>query len=452
MNLLKKITDKKILYIFTLCIIILIPVLKQTSFYLVAYKVINNYDSIKTVYVLYFSIPFLIYIYIKNLVRTKRKLYIYDYLFYILIFSCVIATIFSIDKNISLLGKEYRHEGFLSVLTYYLLFITWKVEGTKEDIKKIIKILVVFTVFNCLYALLQIYTPFRFILRYGPDKQMASGISCNPNFFGSVIVTVLSIITAKFLYNKKVDIKEIFLIILMFISLINCQSTGPFLTYIITIVFLIIYLIIKKKLILKKMIYLILICIITYLFLFQINKRVFEIERCELCDVNNAINNNVENQSNINAISNTNDITNGRIDIWKKSLNIVKENPINGVGFDNFHLAYYKGENLTQVIFMTVDGKQKAYKKYPEIIDNAHNVYLHTLVSTGLLGLIPYLILCLYTFIRGLKTKDNLVIMLLGGFVAYSIQAFGNISVIQVAPIYYIIIGLILSQKTITNK
>ena len=59
--------------------------------------------------------------------------------------------------------------------------------------------------------------------------------------------------------------------------------------------------------------------------------------------------------------------------------------------------------------------------------------------------MIPYLILCLLTFIRGLKTKDNLVILLLGGFVAYSIQAFANISVLQVAPIYYVIIGLILS-------
>ena len=51
-----------------------------------------------------------------------------------------------------------------------------------------------------------------------------------------------------------------------------------------------------------------------------------------------------------------------------------------------------------------------------------------------------------------LKTKDVNIMLLLGGFVAYSIQAFGNISVIQVAPIYYIIIGLILSQKPLTNK
>ena len=89
----------------------------------------------------------------------------------------------------------------------------------------------------------------------------------------------------------------------------------------------------------------------------------------------------------------------------------------------------------------------KSKLKYPEIADNAHNVYLHTLVSSGILGLIPYLLLCLLVFIKGLRSKDNLTLILLGGFVAYSIQAFANISVIQVAPIYYIIMGLMLIKE-----
>ena len=84
-KLLRKITDKKILYIFTTCILVFLPILKQASFYLVSYGVIKKYDSINPAYVLYFCIPFLIYIYIKNLIKTKRKLDIYDYLFYILI-------------------------------------------------------------------------------------------------------------------------------------------------------------------------------------------------------------------------------------------------------------------------------------------------------------------------------------------------------------------------------
>ena len=55
----------------------------------------------------------------------------------------------------------------------------------------------------------------------------------------------------------------------------------------------------------------------------------------------------------------------------------------------------------------------------------------------------------LITIIICLKYKN---IVLTSAFVAYSIQAFANINVIQVVPIYFIIIGLILSQtKELTN-
>ena len=437
MNLLRKITSKKILYIVTLFILIFLPVLKQTSFYLVKFNIISNYDSINCAYILYLAVPFLLCVYIINLIKTKRKLDIYDYLLYILIFAGVVATIFAIDKEISLFGKVYRHEGLLSVFSYYLLFITWKIEANKEDIKKLLNLIIFMAIINSIYALFQIYTPFKFILRYGLDKQMASGISGNPNFFGSLIVTALGLITSKFLIEKT-SIKQILLVVLLFISLINAQSTGPFITYIITILFLIVYLFIKKKLVVKNVIYLILILLVTNISIVYINKEGFKIDKCEMCDFAESISNESEEQYTI---------SNGRIDIWKNSLNIVKKNLINGVGYDNFYLAYYEGANFTEVVFVSIDGEYKAVPKYYEIIDNAHNVYLQTLISSGLIGLIPYLVLCLLTFIKGLKSKNNLIIVLLGGFVSYSIQAFGNINVIQVTPIYYIIIGLILSIK-----
>ena len=65
-------------------------------------------------------------------------------------------------------------------------------------------------IINSIYGLMQLYTPFKFILRYTPDKQMMSGIVGNPNFFGSMIVTVLSIITTSFLIDKKLSISKIF--------------------------------------------------------------------------------------------------------------------------------------------------------------------------------------------------------------------------------------------------
>ena len=134
MKKLKGTIDKKILYILTVCIIFFIPLMKQISFYLVSYGVIKNHDSINPAYILYFSIPFLIYIYIKNILKTKRELDIYDYIFYFLILTGLLTSFFSINMEISFLGKDYRHEGFLSLLSYYLLFVSWKEKGTKDFI------------------------------------------------------------------------------------------------------------------------------------------------------------------------------------------------------------------------------------------------------------------------------------------------------------------------------
>ena len=116
MKILKNINNKKILYIFTLLIIVFLPILKQLSFYLAKFNMIKNHDDINPIYIFGFCIPFLIFIYIYNLVKTKRKIDVYDYLFYILIITGIIVSLFSIDIQISFLGKAYRHEGFISLL------------------------------------------------------------------------------------------------------------------------------------------------------------------------------------------------------------------------------------------------------------------------------------------------------------------------------------------------
>lgn len=426
-----KIINKKILNLFTLCILIIVPFLKFFSMNLEMFGILNNYDYINPSIVLYISIPFLLFVYINDIFIKKRKLDIYDYLFYILLITGFISVVFSVNKSIAILGKEFRHEGYLSMISYYLLFINWKENGSIEDIKKYIKLLVIIGILNCIYAILQIYTPFNFIIRYELDNQMASGLCVNPNFFGSFIVTIISIVACNFLMNKKITIKEVLLLILLFVSLINAQSTGPILTFLLVIVFLIIVLKNNNKLIKKNIVILFSILLITYTSVYFINKIVYKLDRCEMCELRKTL-----------ETGGT-----GRLKIWENSLKIVKDYPIVGIGFDNFYLKYPNPKIENSISLIVNDGKILSEERNGSILifDNAHNVYLHTLVSTGILGLIPYLLLCLFTFIKGLKQKNKLGLLLLSGFVAYSIQAFANISVIQVAPIYYIIIGLILS-------
>ena len=433
MKYLKNMTNKKVLNIFTLCILIFVPFLQVLSFYLQLYGVLKYYSSINSSMVMWFCIPFLIYVYVKDIIDKKRKLDVYDYILYFLVIIGIIISLLAIDFKTSIFGIEYRREGLLSLISYYLLFINWKVNGTSHDIKKYTKVFLIIGVINAIYSLLQIYTNFSFIFRYEDDIHMASGLSGNPNFFGSLMVTLLGIIISKFLMEKELCKKDILLTFLFLLSLINCQSTGPILTYFIFLIFIIILLRLKGKLFYRKIIVLFLITLFTFLGVSHANKSV-ENERCELCDFNETVNTG----------------GNGRIEIWQKTLDIIKKHPIVGIGYDNFEFAYPNSK--PKIKFYIENGKLEIKEEAGYVVDNAHNVYLHILAVSGILGLLPYLILCLYTFIHGLKSNNKIVIILLGGFAAYSIQAFGNISVIDVAPIYYIIIGLILSEKLNKDK
>ena len=423
---------KKVLTIFTLCILLIIPFLRILSFYLQYYNVINNYDSINIAIILYISIPFLLYTYVYNIIKTKKLNY-YDYIFFLFILIGILVCMFSINKNISIFGKDYRHDGFLTLFTYFLLVVNWIRYGNKTDISRFIRLLITISVINSVYALFQIYTPFNFIIRYGLDTNMACGILGNPNFFGSYIVTVLSIVTYEYLIENK---KNISLIILFFISLVNCQSTGPLLTYVLIYILMLILCFnkIKVKKYLKLLFILIVTCVMTlslnYLLVdvFKVNIKNNSTFRCEICDIK----------------KNSKSIDNGRIDIWKNSLKIVKKYPVLGVGYDNLYLAYPNKPKESVVFSITNSAVSKNDLRGNVIVDNAHNMYLNALVSSGILGVIPFIILLAITFFKGLNQRNK---VLLFAFIAFSIQGFANINMITTTPIYFIIIGFILSME-----
>jgi len=88
--------------------------------------------------------------------------------------------------------------------------------------------------------------------------------------------------------------------------------------------------------------------------------------------------------------------------------------------------------------------KKTAGNQYNEIFDSAHNEYLHTLITVGLLGLIFY-VLSLIIFIKNcFKTKINnpYIIAIAFGVICYSVQAFVNLNLPIVAPMLWLLMGI----------
>ena len=75
--------------------------------------------------------------------------------------------------------------------------------------------------------------------------------------------------------------------------------------------------------------------------------------------------------------------------------------------------------------------------------DKVHNEYLQILITEGIFCLISYLVMYGIICIRGMKNSfKNKEIYLLLPVIGYLVQAFFNISVIEVAPIFFIALGL----------
>ena len=128
--------------------------------------------------------------------------------------------------------------------------------------------------------------------------------------------------------------------------------------------------------------------------------------------------------------------------IWSRTIPLIKERPILGYGPDSFAI-YFPQEDAV--------GKFKYFNTAKKIVDKPHNFYLQQAVNTGLISLAAIILLFGLYFIRSLflyyKTKNFSYYNILGiaffsAFNAYAAAAFFNDSVISVAPVFWVILGL----------
>lgn len=404
-------------YILMIIMIVLIglPSLKLLSYILYTSGILYDSFQINQVYLLWLTIPFLFIVYILDIIINNKKINYVDIIIYFLIILSIVSTIFAVDRNISIYGEHKRNEGLLSIISYYLIFLNLKNITNKKYVNIIIKTIITVGIVQVIYAILQVYTEFNFIKHYS-RPYMASSLSGNPNFFGGYMVMHTLIMFVLYMFKEKKI--YLYLSVLFFIGLCLASSTGPFLGLIITIIFFTIFY--RKKIDFKKLFKILFIYLIIFIVIDLSVKFVQE----------NIFKNSIEDNYNITRElikkGGTNGFGNGRLELWKNSLPLINKYWLTGAGLDNFGKVYGVRNGL--------------------YFDKAHNVYLQMIITNGLITLILYLVLCLICCLKSLKLKDELYISLFIAFVGYSIQAFANISVIDVAPTFFIIFGLLMAK------
>lgn len=423
----KKITLEKIIYYIVLIVMIGTLVLKLCS-YLPFVRDIWDFSS-KRVYLLWGSIFFLLCTYIYGIISKKIKINYIDIIIYILIFLGFISTTFALDFEKSFFGAPNRYEGLLTILSYYFLMLNTKYLTNQKYKENIIKVFIGLGIFQAIYGILQAYTSLLLIRHYPFMPYMAMGLCSNPNFYSSYMLMQVLLVSSLYIQNKKII--YLFLTILFGMNLYLAQSSGPVLALIITLIFMFIYF--KDKI--KSIIIVILVLLVTFT-LTEITsrdaqKKLYNMEIPSNYNIPTEIVNtvNVIKEKDEKALEN---IGSGRIYVWKRSLPLFKEYGLVGAGLDNFEEAY----------------PQVGEVRY----DKAHNVYLQIGITNGIPALLLYLSLCFIIFIKGFKYKNNLFKAIYIAFIGYSIQAFANISVIEVAPYFFIFMGLLASNQNDTSE
>ena len=354
---------------------------------------------------------------------VKNKIDIF--LLLIIIFA-IISTIFAYKPEKALFGTYARYEGLFTILYYItILFLTSFVR--KEDRKKIVYAILIFGFIQCMFGICQKLDLFNLkTLSYKGDR-WATGFTKNPNFFGTLLLICLCYAIGLFI-DKKDSLKKILyllIISLLFIGLLFTNALSSLVGLFVVMIVLLVYAI-KNKYIKKY----ILLCLVLVTTLLSVHLSGMTTIIDDVIRTKNETTNIVKGDLN-------NDYGTGRIELWKKTIKIVPNYLLHGVGIDSFSNVL-DGKPIWRI-------KTDGYKVY---YDKAHNEYLQILVTMGIFSLISYLCLHFIIIKNGIKeTFKNKEIYYVLPVIGYLVQAQFNISVIEVAPLFYIGLGLLINRK-----
>ena len=409
---------------YILCIYIIINILMIfiDSYRFTTYKLPYMYYANHLIIAMIINVIIIgIYLIVKRIKKQKYRIKLYDILILIILILTTISMIFAINKQVALFGSYERYEGLLIIIYYFsMLFLCSLLENKT---KKYIIIAILLTgIFQSIYGFLQIEEVQGIQIMYKHPQVMANGLTYNPNFFGTYMLICLCYSLGLLVEENKLipQIINVVLISIFMIGLLISNATSCAVALIVILIYVTIYCI-KNKYIEK------IICL--FILLIFITAIISNEKKTTLvADVIKTKNETVEiAKGNINDSYGTK-----RIKIWKETLKIVPKYILHGSGIDNYMYSF---------------GNQPL-KISRKIYDKAHNEYLQILVTEGIFSLISYLILYTIIIIYGIEyTYKNKKVYLLLPVMGYMIQAFFNISVIEVAPLFYISIGMLIDRN-----
>lgn len=335
----------------------------------------------------------------------------------------LLSSIFAHDPLLAFAGATNyggRFEGFSTISIYVILFYASRnyLIVTKPKLIRALGFLSIVSV----YSLVQYYQ-FDPLVIYKNYRPMIFSTIGNQNFLGSLMVIICSLTLGLSVYYKKWYYFLFFM--LFFSSLLASQTRGSWIAFGIIFLGLSVLIVFSNR---AKIIGLLLVSLVMIFVAITLNFS----KKNALSKRTNSIRTEIKMKNEYGG--------SGRFKIWEITWGVIKDHPLLGTG----------PENLKPVLKTEYKKELNAYYRMKGVtIDKAHNEYLHMAAVTGIPSLLIYLFLIVLIFWRNipLMLKDKSKIIVGFAIIGYLIQAFSNISVIAVAPIFWIILGFFSSKS-----
>lgn len=393
--------------------------------------------KVLTLFLLFFSLFKLIWNFNKKNSKQLKEFFTlwFKYLLMPFLFLLSLAAAALLSKNIGLsyYGLYSRFQGLETYFFYFLFFILLLLNlKSDKQIYRIIIAIALSSFFACVYGLLQIAGLDFF--NWNEPVYITHRITSTlgqPNFFASYLLLAIPI-TAYFIYSaKKFLIKFLWVVLLVFqlICLLFTYSRAGWLGLFFGIIFSgLIYLFAKKKFALKllnkKALKSALLIIITATSCFSL---------LFYCDAR--FKTRIKSMVDFSAGGAA-----ARIAFWQAGIDIIKKKPLFGYGLDN------QGEELVK--YYKKDWARTGWVN--DFPDRAHNLFLDTLITTGIVGFLFYLAL-LYLFfkliIENIKNNNSIFLswLILLSVTSYLISLMFGFAIVATNVYFWLYFAVIIA-------
>ncbi len=346
--------------------------------------------------------------------------------FLIMYFSfLIISTVFAMDVFVAITGNPRRVEGLSTMTIYFMLFIMAR--NSAMLTKKHMFVLLMIGAIISIYGILQTFgvDPFpRDYIRHNWTRAFST--IGNPNFLGSYLVLLLPFATDFFVRHKHKW--ALLLYAILFYTLLATMTRGAWVGAGLSHALYFLLLVKNKQFNKRRFTQYVVVTVIVLLTYNGLTDNGF---LARLLSIQQDVNNLIGNEG-------IEHLGSSRMFIWLRGLELVKARPLFGYGLENVgnaFLEFYRTDILDHFNRIVIP-------------DKAHNEYLHIALTTGVFGLISYL-LFLVAIIKKSMTKlydSELQLALFVAIIGYLIQAFFNISVVSVAYVFWIFLGLSVNE------